>query len=230
MIGVGGRPSNRCVLYGESHAQVSSCQRPRALDAEAVSQRGVDPERHAACEAVRDHGCHELALGRDGRLALDERGDREHVVGRSPAGRGPAKIECLPALLEGLDLPRDQAGGGGRRQELVARREEEPLDAAPLQEARERTRRSRASGRGRIPLPGQGGRHVPLLDRDAPYMCGLVRHLPDRGPFRKDDPQHRFGRGPRGRRAQRREDGEEKDAAHERKGSHDHMRLVTVCY
>ena len=47
-----------------------------------VADRRVDPQRHALLEAVVDDRRHQRALARQLRLALDHRGDDQHVVAR----------------------------------------------------------------------------------------------------------------------------------------------------
>ena len=78
-IGVGGRPGLSRVLYGVSVCELGLGQR-LVVVADLVAQRRVDAERLALVEAVVDDRGDELALLGDLHLALDHRGDDQHVV------------------------------------------------------------------------------------------------------------------------------------------------------
>ena len=88
-IGVGGRPMRRRVLKSES--MFSSDSRSALLQLfSAIAQRRVDAERDALLQAVVDDRRDEAAvLGHLG-LALDHRGDDEHVVAAEVLARARA--------------------------------------------------------------------------------------------------------------------------------------------
>ena len=90
-------------------AEVRARERARPLDAQPVADRRVDRERHPAVEPVVDTAEISFRSGATAGLALDDRRDREHVVRRPLARLRRPQVDRLPALLERLDLPADEA-------------------------------------------------------------------------------------------------------------------------
>ena len=74
------------------------------------ADRRVDPERHPFVQAVVDDRRDQRALLVDLRLALDHRGDRQHVVDRQVLRLRVAHVDALDPALEVLQLELDQVG------------------------------------------------------------------------------------------------------------------------
>ncbi len=92
-----------------------------------VPDRRVDPQRHSLLEPVVDHGRDERALLRDLHLALDHRGDDQHVVARQVLLLRVAHVDVLEVLLERVELLLDQLVRGRALGQRVGGGEQEAL-------------------------------------------------------------------------------------------------------
>ncbi len=94
-----------------------------------VADRRVDSERLVRGKAVVDHLRDELALARDLHLAVDHRGDDQHVVGSQVLRLRVLHVDPLDVALELAQLLVDEVVDGGVGVELIRGRGQEALEA-----------------------------------------------------------------------------------------------------
>ena len=125
--------------------QLGLGQRARVV-IQVVAQRRVDAERHPGAQAVVDDGRDQRAVARELRLALDHRGDDQHVVLGQARRARVREVELVEVLLEREQLLADQS-----RHALVRRRRRRsPGRGSPRARARSPAHR-RCGGRSRPP-------------------------------------------------------------------------------
>ena len=154
-------------------------------DVEPVAKRRVDAERHVGVQAVVDDGCHERALARHLRLALDIGRDRQHVVGREVLAFRVREVHPDPLRRELPDLVVYELGRRRLAVEVVRVRKEEALERQLL--ASEAGDGSRLRGRRGVPAAGDVDLPMRLVLGDLRHRSHPRRHLRAREPLREDD-------------------------------------------
>jgi hypothetical protein len=86
--------------------------RDSLLQLNRVVDRGVDPERHPTAQAVVDHRRDQGAVVRRLRLALDHRGDGEHLIRRQVQIVRAASLGRAEPLAKGDQLVGHQPADG----------------------------------------------------------------------------------------------------------------------
>ena len=146
------------MLYGLSARELRLGDRLRRRDVQPVAERRVDPERHPVVQPVVDHRGDRAAARAAPRLALDHRGDRQHVVRRQVLRAGVGEVDLPPAAAERRDLLAHELAGRRPAQEVVGRREEEPLEVRLPRPAEARHDGAASRRPGTPPRRGARGR------------------------------------------------------------------------